>query len=192
MLTLAIASVLCLPVGEMPTETYADAHRINAETGRPMVVLVGAEWCPACQRMEKQVVPKMRERGLLKRIAFALVDLDRDRELGRNLTSGGPIPQLIFFRRTREGWAQHKVIGGQSLESVEQLIDEEIAANNVEMKALAKTKESGKGRTTTAVKPASLSKSAPAAKDKSAKDSKASGAEKKQAANAKPTANSKG
>lgn len=192
MLSLAIASVLCVTVGEAPAETYAEAHRINAETGRPMVVLVGAEWCPACQRMEKQVVPKMRERGLLKRIAFALVDLDRDRDLGHNLTAGGPIPQLIFFRRTREGWAQHKVIGGQSLEDVEQLIDEEIAANNVEMKALAKASESDKGSKTTAAKPASLRKSAPAEKDKSVKDSKASGAEKKQAASPKPAANTEG
>ena len=192
MLTLAIASVICLSVAETPAETYADAHRVNAETGRPMVVLVGAEWCPACQTMEKQVVPKMRERGLLKRIAFALVDLDHDRDLGRSLTSGGPIPQLIFFRRTREGWTQRKVIGGQSLEAVEQLIDEEIAANKVEMQAVAKSKESEKARPTTAAKPASLSKSAPAAKDKAAKASKASDAEKKQAAHSKLAANSDG
>ena len=32
-------------------ETYADAHRQTCETGQPLVVMVGADWCPACQQM---------------------------------------------------------------------------------------------------------------------------------------------
>lgn len=191
MISLTLATVLCMPFAATPSETYAEAHRINEETGRPMVVLVGAEWCPACQQMEKQIVPKMRERGLLKRIAFALVDLDRDRELGHTLTSGGPIPQLIFFRRTRDGWAQHKVIGGQSLEAVEQLVNEEIAANSVEMKALAKA--SAKDAAKTPAKPASLSKGVAEPKAKpAAKQASAASAEKKQAAQGAQKSDSNG
>ena len=137
MISLTLASILCLPLAATPSETYGEAHKANRQTGFPMVVLVGAEWCPACQHMKTQIVPQMRQRGLLKRIAFALVDLDQETELGHDLTAGGPIPQLILFRRTHKGWTQRKLIGGQSLQTVEELITEEVAANETEIKLLA-------------------------------------------------------
>lgn len=130
-ISLTLAAILHLPLLAAPVdgsavETYAEAHRQTVETGRPMVVMVGAEWCPACKQMENAVLPKVRERGLLRRVAFALVDLDRERELGQKLIAGGPIPQLIAFRKTANGWEHDRLVGGQSLEQIEEFINQEV------------------------------------------------------------------
>jgi thioredoxin-like negative regulator of GroEL len=130
--SLILAALMHLPLSADPSDTYEEAHRQTMETGRPMVVMVGAEWCPACKQMENTVIPQARKRGLLARVAFALVDLDRDRDLGRKLTAGGPIPQLIAFHRTPDGWRHRKLIGGQTLEQVEEFINEELAETDTQ------------------------------------------------------------
>ena len=110
-------------------ETYAEAHKETANTGRPLVVMVGADWCPACQVMKNTILPEMRSRGLLRRVAFALVNLDREHELGAQLTANGPIPQLLLFRRTADGWRMRRLIGGQDVQTVETFINEGVEAN---------------------------------------------------------------
>lgn len=111
------------------SESYADAHERVMSTGQPMVVMVGADWCPACQVMKNQVLPRVRERGILAKVAFAIVNLDRERELGAQLTNNGPIPQLLMYRKTSAGWRLRRLIGGQSEGAVESFIDEGIAAD---------------------------------------------------------------
>jgi thioredoxin-like negative regulator of GroEL len=134
---LTLVTILQLPL-LVPTESYEEAHRQTLQTGRPMVVMVGAEWCPACKAMEANVLPEMRNRGLLRRVAFALVDLDRDGEIGPKLTAGGPIPQLIVFRKTADGWKNRRLIGSQSIEAVEEFIGQDVAASEAEQKAAKK------------------------------------------------------
>jgi thiol-disulfide isomerase/thioredoxin len=104
------------------TDRYADAYRQTTKTGRPLVVLVSAEWCGACKTMEREVIPKMKQRGVFRRVSFARVDLDREKKLGRTLTRGGPIPQLLMFRRTRAGWRLSRLRGGQNARTVEAFI----------------------------------------------------------------------
>jgi thioredoxin-like negative regulator of GroEL len=183
-----------LPLGAAPEETYTEAFQTASQNGQPMMVLVGAQWCPACQQMEKQTLPQMRERGLLKRVAFALVDVDREREIGRTLTAGGPIPQLILFRRTREGWSNNRLIGGQTIPTLEQFINEEVAASEADQKVLAKSAAPA-AAAKSQIKPASLSKeranSKPAAKPAPAKQAGQASSDKKQtAANEQDSSNS--
>jgi thioredoxin-like negative regulator of GroEL len=120
---LSLAVLLQLSMAASDGDAYAKAYRDTARTGRPMVVLVSAEWCPACQQMKRDVIPRIKRQGLLSKVAFAMVNLDRDRELGRQLIRGGPIPQLLFFRRTPNGWLRSRLIGGQSVRTVEQFIN---------------------------------------------------------------------
>ena len=139
MTRLTLATVLQLtmlaPLAEgAETESYADAYRKTAETGQPLVVLVGAEWCPACVDMKRTVVPRLRQQGLLQRVAFALVDIDRDRELGQKLIAGGAIPQLIVCRKAPDGWHRQRLIGGQSVKTVEELLHREIVACQADRK----------------------------------------------------------
>ena len=193
MISLTLATLMYLPLGATPEETYTEAFQTASQNGRPMMVLVGAQWCPACQQMEKNTLPQMRERGLLRRVVFALVDVDREREIGRSLTAGGPIPQLILFRRTRQGWENHRLIGGQTIPDLEQFINEEVTASEADQKALAKS-AAPKTPSKPQIKPASLSKERadpkPVAKPASAKQAGQASSDKKQAAaNEQPRSN---
>lgn len=115
----ALASwALCAASGE----TYAEAHRQTTETGRPLVVLVSADWCPACQVMQQTVIPEARRRGLLRKVAFAVVNYDREQDLAAQLTEHGPIPQVVMYRRTAKGWLMWRTIGAQSVDAFEQFL----------------------------------------------------------------------
>jgi thioredoxin-like negative regulator of GroEL len=129
MTSLGLSAILQLAVLGAGGESYAEAHKESTDTGRPLVVLVGADWCPACNVMKDTVVPQLRHRGLLRKVAFAVVNLDRDRKLGSQLTEDGPIPQLVGYRRTRDGWRMYKLIGGQDVETVESFFNETLQAN---------------------------------------------------------------
>jgi len=104
-------------------ETYAEARHATVETGKPMVVMVGTDWCSPCQTMKKTILPRVRDRGLLRKVAFAIVNPDRESRLAREITGGGPIPQLVMFRKTTDGWVRKKLVGGQSVETVEKFIN---------------------------------------------------------------------
>jgi thioredoxin-like negative regulator of GroEL len=132
MTTLSAAVVLQAAIIATGADDYAAAHHAVTETGKPMVVMVGAQWCPACQRMKGAIMPQVRKRGLLRKVAYAFVDLDRDRELAQQLTGGGAIPQLIMYRKTRRGWLRKVLIGCQSVQTVETFIDEGVALNEAE------------------------------------------------------------
>ncbi|MGQ9574746.1 MAG: thioredoxin family protein [Thermoguttaceae bacterium] len=122
MTALGLVSIVPIALIAAGGETYAEAHRTATHTGRPIVVLVGADWCPACRQMTEQVVPQVRQRGLLRRVAFAFVNLDREKELGGLLTGNGPIPQLLMFRRTPEGWRLRRLIGVCDAQTMERFI----------------------------------------------------------------------
>jgi thiol-disulfide isomerase/thioredoxin len=116
-------------------ETYAEAHHVTIETGKPMVVMVCTDWCMPCQMMKKAILPRVRQRGLLRKVSFAMVNPDHDSDLAEKLTDGGPIPQLVMFRKTADGWNRQKLVGGQSVESVETFINEGLAHDEAEKKA---------------------------------------------------------
>jgi thioredoxin-like negative regulator of GroEL len=139
--SLTLAAILQLPFLASNPETYADAHRKTVETGQPMVVMVGADWCPACQQMEKNILPQIRQHGLLRRVCYAHVNLDHEQELGRQLTNGGPIPQLIVFRKTADGWHRRQLIGGQSVQTGEELLSDEIAQSQAPQNTTAQAQK---------------------------------------------------
>lgn len=123
---LSVAVLLQAALMASESEDYAEAHKNVTETGRPMVIMVGADWCPACEVMKQSVIPQVKQHGVLRKVAYAVVNLDRERELGRQLTGGGPIPQLIMYRKTSDGWLRKKLVGSQSPETVEAFINEAV------------------------------------------------------------------
>jgi thioredoxin-like negative regulator of GroEL len=128
-------------VAAVGAHSYADAHRTTTKTGKPMVVMVSAKWCGACKEMEKNVLPQIEKRGLLKRVSFAVVDVDREQTLARKLTRGGPLPQLVMFRRNGNGWLRRRLVGGQSRVTVEKFIKQGIEKDEAAKKALEKEKQ---------------------------------------------------
>jgi thiol:disulfide interchange protein len=53
-----------------PVETYAEAHRVTAKTGKPMLIMVCADWCVPCQKMRKGILPQ-NQRPRLRNCATA-------------------------------------------------------------------------------------------------------------------------
>ena len=109
------------------SESYSEARETVDETGKPLVVMVSTDWCPPCQTMKKTVMPRVRDNGTLRKVVFAMVNPDRESELAKKLIGGGPIPQLLMFRKKGDGWVKKSLVGGQSVESVEQFINDGVA-----------------------------------------------------------------
>lgn len=128
--SLVMIAVCGVAFGASDGESYTEAHQVTTKTGKPMLVMVSTEWCPACQVMKRRILPQIRERGLLSRVAFATVNPDREGELSRQLIGNGPIPELVMFRKTPRGWIRRVLIGGQSVETVEQFINQGTVADD--------------------------------------------------------------
>ena len=118
-------------------ESYTEAHRLTVKTGKPLVVMVGADWCGPCQNMRRAILPRVREHGLFRKVAFAHVNVDREKELATQITGGGAVPQLVMYRKTKDGWSQRKMIGAHSVEEVEKFINEGLAMDADENRAEA-------------------------------------------------------
>ena len=128
----------------MHADTYTQARHLAVKTGRPMVVLVGAEWCPACKVMKDTVIPAVKKRGGLNKVSFAIVDIDKEQELGKTMISRGPIPQLLMYRKTPVGWRLRRIVGGQSVKSVETFVETGIELDEATKSAQEQETESQK------------------------------------------------
>lgn len=123
MTTLLMAVVLQTTVGAGTGEkTYAEAYYQSAQTGRPLVVLLGAQWCPACVKLKTSVMPQVAENGGLAGVELAYVDIDKEPALARQLVKGTSIPQLVRFDRGPKGWQSRHMIGAQSPAKVAQFL----------------------------------------------------------------------
>jgi thioredoxin-like negative regulator of GroEL len=110
---------------------YDQAYKVTSETGRPLVVLVGADWCPGCQTMKQSVIPQLEQRGSLSSVAFATVNTDQQERLAGRLMQGGSIPQLIMYVKTDHGWQRQQMIGPKSVAEVEAFLSRGVAAKRV-------------------------------------------------------------
>ncbi|HMC10825.1 MAG TPA: thioredoxin family protein [Pirellulaceae bacterium] len=103
--------------------SYQTALQDAQAQQRPLLVLVGAAWCPGCQTMKQRVLPGLARRGVLKSVSFAAVDTDTEAEMARQLMRGGSIPQLIVFSRLPDGqWHREEIVGETSEAEVQSLI----------------------------------------------------------------------
>lgn len=109
---------------------YAAAYYQSQQTKRPLVVLVGAKWCPACQRLEREAFPRLHDAGILKKAVIAVVDYDEEPRIAQELTRGGPIPQLFVFHPTEEGWKGQRIIGYRSPEAVVSFVTQAIESES--------------------------------------------------------------
>ena len=114
-----LLSAVALSAG---SQDYATAFKHTEETGKPLVVLIGADWCPGCRTMKQSTMPQIEKGGSLKNVAFAYVNTDQDSALAGKLMKGGSIPQLIMFRRTRRGWVRKQLNGAQGVNETQSFV----------------------------------------------------------------------
>jgi len=102
---------------------YATAYQQTSETGRPLVVLIGADWCPGCRQMKYTAIPELEKKGGLDKVAFAYVNADQQSDLAGKLMSGGSIPQLVMYQKTATGsWKRQQLTGAQSVSDIQAFI----------------------------------------------------------------------
>lgn len=107
-----------------PEAEYKAAYDRALREGRPMVVLVGAAWCPACRTMKNDVLPELRSRGSLEGVSLVMVDSDEQPQLAQRLLRGNSIPQLMVYNRAGDRWQGRRFVGAQSVDSLEATIRE--------------------------------------------------------------------
>lgn len=125
MLSLASLVVTTYLVANYDDLAYSDALTQAKGRRQPLLVLVGATWCPACRTMEQQVLPRLNRQGDLAGVSLAKVDADRQPELARQLMRGSAIPQLIIFNQRPDGsWYRGQITGATSDAAVLSLIQQ--------------------------------------------------------------------
>lgn len=105
-------------------EDYAAAYKEAVEQDKPLLVVVGAEWCPACTSLKNSTLSPMLQSGELDNVSFVQIDHDQDRDLSDRLTRGQrSFPQIILFSKNGSGqWVRQQLKGFQSKQPVRQLI----------------------------------------------------------------------
>ena len=110
------------------TVSYSDAYAASAETGKPMLVLIGADWCPHCVVMKNRVMPQLQKQGALGDINYVTINSDQQPALARQMMQGSSIPQVVLYYRTADGWKRQRNVGAMSATSVTQWVKQAVDA----------------------------------------------------------------
>ncbi|OHB80004.1 MAG: hypothetical protein A2W31_11045 [Planctomycetes bacterium RBG_16_64_10] len=102
---------------------YREAYQQTTQTGQPLLVLVGADWCVACQRMKVSILPELHRRRSLRRVTFVTVDKDSQQKLAAKLMKGGTVPQLVLFTKIGDRWTRRQLTGAHSVAQVQLFLD---------------------------------------------------------------------
>jgi len=122
----AVALVLQAAMLVSGAQTYEQAYEDTQTSGKPLVVLVGADWCPGCVTMKVGVMPRMQASGSLRQVNYA--QIDSDSELAGQLLRGSSIPQLIIFSQSADGqWHREQLVGATSDQAVAAAIDRAVS-----------------------------------------------------------------
>lgn len=108
-------------------DDYQQAYEKATEQGKPLLVLVGADWCPGCRTMKLQHVPALQRDGGLKHVVYTSVNSDEKPTLSNRLLRGNAIPQLILFTRSDAGWRRTQLTGVHEPADIRRFIDRQLA-----------------------------------------------------------------
>lgn len=106
-------------------QTYAEAYAESVEERKPLMVVVGAPWCPACNVLKDTTIKSMEQTGELDAVSLVVVNRDEQPELAQKLTKGEQlIPQIIVYAQDEENgkWKRRKLSGFQSKQPIRSLI----------------------------------------------------------------------
>lgn len=106
---------------------YQEAFDQAEKEGKPLLVLVGADWCPGCRTMKDEKIPELERDGGLEQVVFATVNTDEKPELSKRLLRGNSIPQLVLFVHNGEGWRRFQLTGVHEPGSIRQFIRKQVA-----------------------------------------------------------------
>jgi len=121
-----LTSLLLLAVltaGQPERPVYEAAYKKAQEENKPLLIVVGADWCAACKTLKAQTIDPMQSSGKLQDVIVTIVDKDLRPELAQQLMQGNSLPQLVVFAKCDEGWKKFSLSGLQSERRVQELLD---------------------------------------------------------------------
>ena len=124
-----LMTLLASTTNTYSTQAYGKAYQEFQEDGRPLVILVGADWCPGCRTMKMSSLPAAGNRGVFRDVNVTIVDVDQSRELSQKLMRGNSIPQLIMYYKTETGTKRVQLTGAQSQQAIEQFVGRAFAGD---------------------------------------------------------------
>ncbi len=125
MVSVLFAAVLSFVTSEHgANQTYAVAYEKSVLENKPLVVVVSADYCPACTVLKDTTIKSLQESGELDQVSVAVVDKDAEPELAKQLMAGERmVPQIIVFSQNDMGrWKRSKLMGFQPAQPVRSLI----------------------------------------------------------------------
>jgi len=125
--TLILQAAFLTSASSASAMNYRDAYTAAQESNRPLLVVVGAEWCSACVDLKNRTIEDMQRSGKLDGVILSYVDVDKEPEIARQLLSSSSIPQVIVFAKGDTGWTRKQLVGRQSQETLSALIAPAVA-----------------------------------------------------------------
>ncbi len=119
---LAVSVVLQTAIMATGAQPYSEAYEALVKEGKPMLVLVGADWCPACVTMKNTTLAKMERQGKLSDVSYVQLNSDRHQRLTSQIGSGGMIPQLVLYEKSETGFRRRQLTGAQSEGVIQSMI----------------------------------------------------------------------
>ncbi|MFO0920876.1 MAG: thioredoxin family protein [Pirellulales bacterium] len=102
--------------------TYESAYAKADKENKPLLVIVGADWCAACKTLKSTTIDRMKEAGDFENVVVAFIDKDHRPDLASKIMQGDSLPQLIVFSKGDDGWKRFSLTGIQSEGRVRELI----------------------------------------------------------------------
>lgn len=124
MISMLLAIVLAGVTSENQLkQNYAEAYEHSVSERKPLMVVVGAPWCPACNVLKETTIRSMAQTGELDGVSLAVINRDDDPELAKKLTEGEQmLPQIIVYTQDKGSWKRRKLLGFQPKQPIRTLI----------------------------------------------------------------------
>jgi thiol-disulfide isomerase/thioredoxin len=99
-------------------QKYHEAYNKAMKNGSPLLVIIGAKWCPACRQLKTDVLAEVGDKGGLKGVEVAFVDVDHD-AIASKVRQGKRIPQVVRYEQTPNGdWESRRLVGRKDRHSL--------------------------------------------------------------------------
>jgi thioredoxin-like negative regulator of GroEL len=124
MVSILLAVVLSSVTSDQSLQqNYADAYQQSVQEEKPLMVVVSAPWCPACNVLKESTIKPMADSGELDSVSLTVINQDDDPELAKELTEGEKmLPQIIVYTKDKGRWKRRKLMGYQPKQPVRSLL----------------------------------------------------------------------
>ncbi len=107
---------------------YEKALKDHETNNKPIMVFIGAKWCPACKVMKSDTLEPMYSDKELNSVNLVILDADADKELVSKLTNdidSIKYPCTIVFTKNKD-WRKLSVLGRQTRDNLKEFIKKSI------------------------------------------------------------------